>query len=243
MFGVAGELLITAGLAVLLFLAWQLWWNDMVMAGSQASAANQQAQDWIAKASQEPVPTPTTNPDGTENYGPPPVTARPAAGQAFAVLYIPRYGADYRRVVAEGVDTQTVLNSFQLGVGHYSSTQMPGELGNFVVAGHRSAYGGAMHLIGDFQLGDKIYVQTADGWYTYSYRNIVYVQPTGVDVLNPVPQTDATPPTQSILTLTTCNPLLSTAERSIAYAVFDSWRPTAAGPPAEIAASVAAAGG
>ncbi|MGG7507570.1 class E sortase [Plantibacter sp. YIM 135249] len=242
-FGVAGELLITAGLAVLLFLAWQLWWNDMVMAGSQANAANQQAQEWIKKATDAPTPTPTTNPDGTEDFGPPPVTARPASGDPFAVLYIPRYGADYRRVVAEGVDTASVLNSFNLGVGHYASTQMPGELGNFVVAGHRSAYGGAMHLIGDLQLGDKVYVQTADGWYTYEFRNIVYVQPTGVDVLNPVPQTDTNPPTQRILTLTTCNPLYSTAERSIAYAVYDSWRPTAAGPPAEIAASVAAAGG
>ncbi|MBF4564508.1 MULTISPECIES: class E sortase [unclassified Plantibacter] len=242
-FGVAGELLITAGMVVLLFLAWQLWWNDMIMAGSQANAASSQSQEWIKNAETAPAPEPTIDATGAPNYGEPPVTARPAPGDPFAVLYVPRYGADYRRVVAEGVDTATVLNSFDLGVGHYPSTQMPGEVGNFVVAGHRKAYGGAMTLISDLQIGDKVYVQTADGYYTYVFRNITYVLPTQVDVLNPVPQVDGVAPTQRILTLTTCNPLYSTAERSIAYAVYESWQPLSAGPPAEIAASVAAAGG
>ncbi|HEY9423702.1 MAG TPA: class E sortase, partial [Microterricola sp.] len=37
-----------------------------------------------------------------------------------------------------------------------------------------------------------------------------------------------------------CNPLLSTDERIIAYGVFEGWQPLSAGPPAEIAAQVAA---
>ena len=42
-----------------------------------------------------------------------------------------------------------------------------------------------------------------------------------------------------IVTLTSCNPLYSTAERIVAYGVLESWQPSAAGPPAEIADVVA----
>ena len=76
------------------------------------------------------------------------------------MLYIPRYGPDYHRTIAEGTGMD-VLNSTELGVGHYPDTQMPGEVGNFVVAAHRSAYGGGMHLINELQLGDSIIVADA----------------------------------------------------------------------------------
>jgi sortase A len=42
-------------------------------------------------------------------------------------------------------------------------------------------------------------------------------------------------PVDRFITLTSCNPLLSTAERIIAYGVLESWQPTSAGPPAEVA--------
>ena len=243
--GVFGELLITAGVFVLLFLGWQLWWNSIVLTNEQASDATSLADDWKLPVVTGTTPTPTPTSTGAAaapvNYGEPAVMGAPSAGSDFAILYVPRFGADFKRTIAEGVDPHTVLNKG--GAGHYDDTQMPGEVGNFVVAGHRKAYGGAMTLISDLQIGDRVYVQTADGYYTYVFRNITYVLPTQVEVLNPVPQLDGVAPTQRILTLTTCNPLYSTAERSIAYAVYESWQPLSAGPPAEIAASVAAAGG
>ena len=64
---------------------------------------------------------------------------------------------------------------------------MPGQSGNFAIAAHRNAYGGALRNIHELQLGDAIYIQTKDGWYTYSFRNLQYVLPTGVGVLDPVP--------------------------------------------------------
>ncbi|MGO4690488.1 class E sortase [Glaciibacter sp. 2TAF33] len=240
--GVLGELLITAGVLVFLFIGWQLWWNDMVMAGQQSRAATQISQGWIqSHASTPPAPSPTaTDPAaGPVGYGDPVVAAPPGEGNAFAVLYIPRYGADYHRAIAEGTG-HDVLNSTRLGVGHYEGTQMPGEVGNFAVAAHRSAYGGGMHLINELQLGDAIYVQTADGYYTYRFRDLHYVKPTSVEVLAPVPNQPGTPPTDRIITLTSCNPLLSTAERIIAYGVFESWRPTSAGPPEGLAPIIAA---
>ena len=103
-----------------------------------------------------------------------------ANAEAFAVMYVPRFGDDSQRTIAEGIGLD-VLNSVDLGVGHYPGTQAPGEVGNFAIASHRSAYGGGMHEIEQLQLGDAIYVQTKDGWYTYRFRDLEYVTPETVE--------------------------------------------------------------
>ncbi|MFT2817389.1 class E sortase [Leifsonia sp. A12D58] len=234
--GVIGELLITAGVLVLLFLGWQLWWNDLVTANAQTDAATEISQQWIKAAPVAPVEP--VSPDPVD-YGEPIIAAPAVDGEAFAVLYVPRFGTDYHRTIAGGTGT-SVLNSMRLGVGHYLDTQMPGEVGNFAVAAHRSAYGGALHLINELQLGDSIYVQTADGYYTYTFRDLEYVQPTQVDVIAAVPHQPGATPTDRLITLTSCNPLYSTAERIIAYGVFEGWQPLEAGPPAELAPIIAA---
>ncbi|MCU1637165.1 MAG: Sortase [Cryobacterium sp.] len=235
--GVLGESLITAGALVLLFLGWQVWWNDMVVAASQSSAATEISQGWIEHA--RPDPLAPVNNDAPVSYGDPVVASAPAPAQPFAVLFVPRFGADYHRTIAQGTGLD-VLNSERLGIGHYSGTQMPGEVGNFAIAAHRSAYGGAMHLIHELQVGDPIYIQTSDGFYTYRFRDHDYVPPTAVEVLAPVPNAPGVAATDRIITLTSCNPLYSTAERIIAYGVLESWQPTSAGPPAELIPLIAA---
>jgi sortase A len=238
--GVLGELLLTAGALILLFLGWQLWWNDAIMAAQQSDAASDTSAEWLEEerstGSGDPAPPPP------ESYGDPVVDATDYdTGETFAVMYVPRFGEDSQRQVAEGVGLD-VLNSYDTGVGHYPTTQMPGEVGNFAIAAHRSAYGGGMHEIEQLQLGDAIYIQTRDGWYTYRFRDFEYVTPETVGVLAPVPHHPDLTPTDRIVTLTSCNPLYSTAERIIAYGVLESWQPAAAGAPAEIAAQVAAWG-
>lgn len=244
--GVAGELLVTAGVVVLLFIGWQLWWNDMILAGTQTSAAQEQSREWHDRAT-DPAPSASAAPTPTasaapEDFGAPIVAEAPGEGDVVANLYVPRFGDTYVRTIAEGTGTD-VLNSTRLGIGHYPGTQMPGAVGNFAVAAHRSAYGGGMHLINELRLGDPIVVETPDGWYTYRFTNLEYVLPSAVSVLAQVPQAPDTAPGDRIITLTSCNPLYSTNERIIAYGVFDSWRPSSAGPPAEIAAAVAAGQG
>ena len=119
---------------------------------------------------------------------------------------------------------------------------MPGEVGNFAIAAHRKAYGGGLENIHQLRVGDNMYVETEAGWYRYIFRSLEYVLPTGVGVLDPVPQAPGVTPTDRIITLTSCNPFWSTAERIIAYGVYDSWYPRAGGPPAEIAPLVQAGG-
>jgi len=229
--GVLGEVLMTGGVIVLLFLGWQLWFNNLVSSNEQRSVADDLSEEWA----QAPTETETAPPVEPVDPGIPAITAAPVANQAFANLIVPRLGADFKRPIAEGVGT-AVLDSTKLGMGHYSNTQLPGELGNFALASHRSAYGGAFHNIHQLVVGDAIYVETVDGWYKYIYRSMEYVRSSGVGVILPVPQDPTAVPTESIITLTTCNPFYSSAERIIAYGVFDSWYPRAGGPPAEIAA-------
>lgn len=237
MLSVTGEVLITAGALVFLFLGWQLWWNDTIMAASQSEAALEISQEWIEQ--DRGVPEPDAGAPAPAPAGEPVVATAPDAGEPLAVLYVPRFGADYHRTIAEGVGT-SVLNSTRLGIGHYPDTQMPGEVGNFAVAAHRSAYGGGLHLINELQVGDPIYVHTADGYYTYRFRDLSYVPPTAIEVLAPVPNAPGVPAVDRIITLTSCNPVYSTDERIVAYGVFESWQPTSAGAPADLAPLIAA---
>jgi sortase A len=222
--GVLGELLITAGVVVLMFLGWQVWWNSAVLSSQQSSAASKQSQEWLEQGRAEHAPPPTPTP-GTTDYGTPPVAAAPATAEPMAIMYVPRFGADWKRIIRESVDVQRVLNSYDAGVGHYPGTQMPGEAGNFAIAAHDTGYGDAFLNVSKLQLGDKIYIQTKDGFYTYEFRNFEYVRPTAVNVLLPVPQVTGAAPTDRFITLTTCNPPYHAQERIAAYGVFDSWQP------------------
>lgn len=236
--GVLGELLITAGVVVMLFLGWYIWLNDVVSANEQQEAAGivqEELQDRWERGDVSPDRP-------TADVGEPVISTAPPAGEVFGALIVPRFGADYVRAIATGVDVETVLNSRRIGIGHYSETQMPGEIGNFAIAAHRNTWGGAFSKVDELRLGDRIYVETVDGWYEYSFRGLEYVWPTGVDVLAPVPSAPDVAPTDRILTMTTCNPRFSTAERIVTYAVFETWYPRADGPPAEISGVVEARG-
>jgi sortase A len=225
--GILGELFITAGVVVLLFLGWQLWFNDLVVGNQLRGESVQQAQQWNKDVSTAVQGTPEA----------PPVLATPADQAVFALMIVPRFGADFYRPIAEGTGTRAVLNKGE--IGHYPTSQMPGEVGNFAVAAHRTSYGKPFNQINELRSGDHIFIETADGWYQYTFRNLEFVRPTGVGVVAPVPQTEGATPTNRLLTMTSCNPLFSAQERIIAYSLFDTFYPRADGPPDEIAATVA----
>ena len=222
---VFAELLLTAGVIIGMFVGWQVWLNNEIAGATQEQAADANSEQW-AIPDAKPATKPAKNVD-------PVVGDKPEAEEMFANLIVPRFGKDFTRPLAEGVG-RSVLDNINFGMGHYPQSQMPGEIGNFALASHRSAYGGAFHEIHRLRVGDPIYVETEDGWYKYIYRNTEYVTVSGIDVVAPVPQMPETDPTQRIITLTTCNPFYSSAERIIAYGVFDSWYPRADGPPYQI---------
>ena len=235
---VLGELLITAGVILLLFVAWQLWWTNVESDARQSQVIKEFAQD-LGTAAPAPAPTaPAAAPAAGEDFGEPAVAAAPAHAGTIGIMYIPRFGANYTRPIVQGTSSD-VLDT--LGLGHYGTTAMPGAVGNFAVAGHRQTHGAVLDNIHTLVPGDKIYVQTKDGYYVYVFRNNQIVMPSRTDVLEPVPTLPGVTPTERYLTMTSCNPRFGAEERIIAYALLDSWRPASAGPPAEIADQVASA--
>jgi sortase A len=224
--GVLGEVLITAGVLVLLFLGWQQWLGDIIVGNQLYGQSVQQSQQWIKQAG----PTKTADP-----AAPPVITASLRNGKVFGYLYVPRFGSSYARPIAQGTNLG-VLNKGNLG--HYTTTQMPGAVGNFMIASHRKAYGGDLEHINDLRVGDHIFVGTADGWYQYTFRNLQFVKPNDVAVLDPVPDQPGLQPGDRIITLQSCNPFFSTAERVMAYGTFDTFYPISGPPPTEIATTV-----
>lgn len=216
-----GEILITLGVILLLFVAWELWWTNIDSNRAQNVATEQFTQRLEVGTAQ----------GKEQDFGPAPITKIPE-NETFGMFYIPRFGKDFAHPVTNGVGSE-VLNS--VGIGHYPETQSPGEMGNFAVAAHRQTHGQVFWNIDKFENGDKIYLQTLEGFYTYEWRSTEIVNPTQVEVLLPVPHQPGVQPSTSILTMTSCHPPFTTRMRIIAYSELISWRPPEAGPPLEIA--------
>lgn len=231
--GILGELFITAGVLVLLFLGWQVWLGSLIDSNEQTNQAQALSQSWDKGESTAPASAERPDP------GPPPVGTAPANAQQFANMIIPRLGADYTRPIAEGIGVNDVL---RYGIGHYPSTAMPGAVGNTAFAAHRTGHGNPFFDINKLQVGDSVYIEMDVGWYRYVVRSLEYVPATGVGVLDPVPQSPGVTPTDRLITLTSCNPVYTASERIVVYGVYDTWYPRAGGPPPEIAPLVAAAG-
>ncbi len=226
-----GELLVTAGLILLLFVVYQLVWT-----GVETNLAQQQLRrEWAAgppvvgAGSAAVAAAPSPSPAAPAAAVPTP--APPAAGTPVAVLYIPRLGPGWSRVVVEGVAPADLKK----GPGHYPGTALPGQVGNVGIAGHRATNGEPFRDLDRLRPGDPVVLQTADGYFTYTVDRSTVVLPTQVDVLLPVPQRPGVAPTTSLLTLTTCEPRWASTYRLIVFAHLVGQQPVSAGPPAVLA--------
>jgi sortase A len=215
--GVLGELLITAGVLVLLFVAYQLVWTNV-----QADRAAQAEVDRLVRTWERDEPQ-------TREYD------RPIQnGEAFALLRIPRLGADYRVPVVQGVS----LDALATGVGHYPETAMPGEVGNFSVAGHRATNGEPFANLDRLREGDAVVLETGTRWYTYEVTDESIVAPTQVEVILPVPGEPGVEPTEPLMTLTTCNPRWASFQRLVVHAALVDEQPKGQGRPSALGGDV-----
>lgn len=211
-----GELLITAGLVLLLFVVYQLAWTNF-----EAHRATDKVADSIREEWSRPPATPAA--DGSKTKGPRPVDF----GRGFAFLHIPRLGKDWSVPVVEGVD----LPDLARGVGHYPETARPGAVGNFAVAGHRATNGEPFAYLDRVRAGDRVVAETRRHWFTYVVDKTRILKPTATWVLDPVPGHPSAVPTQRLLTLTTCNPRWASYQRLIVFGHLVEDRPKADGPP------------
>ncbi len=212
---VVGELMISVGVFLLAFLVWQLWWTD-VTAERVQSAQVQQLEKQFAGSSKVDL-----------------VHPKDRLGTAFALVRIPRFGASYIRPVHEGT-TEQVL---QEGIGHYVGSAMPGRVGNFATAGHRTTYGKPYSDIAELRTGDAIVVETKQAYYVYRVVSHEIVLPTNVSVIAPTPDRPGVKPTRAMMTMTSCNPKYSARQRYVVHARLADTYPRAQGLPKSILAT------
>ena len=213
--GVAGEILITLGLLILLFVGWQLWWTDVLAHRAYVETRALLNQEWgiYDTVGREPRPVEATY------------------GKAFALMYIPGM-----RDSAWGVpgNQGTDLSFLQNGVGHHEDSAMPGELGNFAVAGHRTTYGAPFGNIDQLAKGDQVIVETKHGWYIYELDRSEIIDGWEGWVLDPVPgKPRNTVPTEALITIYACHPKFSAAQRYVWFGhLVDEYSRSSGTPPA-----------
>ncbi|MHA6761559.1 class E sortase [Streptacidiphilus sp. PAMC 29251] len=204
---VMGELFITLGVVMFLFVAYQLWWTNVAADAYASGSAKTLEKQW--------------NPGGGSGAG----TALPPKNHApypssiphdtkFALIYIPKL--DVMTPIAEGVDKDTVLDKGL--VGHYTGsleTAFPWDSsGNFALAGHRNTHGEPFRYINRLVPGDKIVVETAYDYYTYTVTSTLpQTSPSDVGVIAPVPSESGFKQPGRYITLTTCTPEFTSTYR------------------------------
>lgn len=217
-----GQALITVGLVLLLFVVYEVWVTDEINEGRQSELTQDLRQRWESGA--DPLRTPGRSGSGV---------AELPLGEGFAFIRIPRFGPEYVRVILEGTDEDKLTE----GPGHYAGSALPGELGNLALAGHRNGSGAPFLDLDQLEAGDAIIIETSDTWFVYRMlddpvaregradpdgipgRRIV--DPGAVEVVEPVPGQPEAVPTRRLMTLTTCHPRFSNAQRLIIHAELD----------------------
>lgn len=234
-FGILAEILLTCAAVCALYIVWQMWWtgveaeqvqNETTQSVQWSDPGNGGGQVRIAQAQQ----------------GDPPVQPEhPQEGDLIAQVYIPRFGSQWHRNLVEGTDL-TQLNRH--GLGHYTNSKLPGQVGNFAIAGHRNGYGQPLGDVDKLQEGDPIIVRTKDYWYVYRYTRYEIVLPTETRVITDEPWIGSPQwPTESaagkrLITMTTCEPKYTTpTHRWISYGELAYWAKVSDGVPQELAAT------
>jgi sortase A len=213
-----GETMVTLGLVLLLFAAYEVWGKAIIVNDHQRDLDSQLSQEWDNQRD-----NPVVSPSGGPGPAGAPLPAPP--GGSIARLYIPRLGKHW--VVVEGVTP----NDIKYAPGHYPDTALPGQVGNFSVAGHRSP--AIFWDLDQMQTDDKIVVETRTTYFVYTTTSREIVVPTALPVVAPVPDHPGAKATTPFLTLTTCNPKWDNFQRLIVHATLERQQPRSDGLPAE----------
>lgn len=215
---VFGKSLISIGFGVLLFVAWALWGTGFYTAKQQTRLEHQYT-------SQGDFPQPTSHEKGkpVSPYRSPPAgwvhSLQP--GDAVFRIRIPKINLNKGKgfMVVEGVDEEEL----KAGPGHYPECRAgfilcthfpeawPGEKARVVVSGHRTTYLAPFWAINELGKGDKIYIDTHWGTFTYEVTDQRAVLPTDTTIVRQ-DTNDAE------LVLTTCNPRFSASQRLVTFA-------------------------
>ncbi|MHA5048111.1 class E sortase [Streptomyces sp. SD15] len=195
---VLGELLITAGLVLGLFVVYSLWWTNVV-ADREANKQGDKVRDNWAQ----------------DDSGPGALDTK--AGIGF--LHVPAMN-DGEVLVEKGTSTKNLNDGV---AGYYTdpvkaSLPTTGKNGNFTLAAHRDGHGAKFHNIDKIKKGDPIVFETKDKWYVYKVYGILpETSKYNVEVLGSVPKESGKKKAGKYITLTTCTPVYTSRYRYVVW--------------------------
>jgi len=230
-----GTALVLAGLGLLGYVGWQVFGTNIVSEQRQRETVEKLERQWQEERL-------GVRPDGkgggagdggagggagggdglgTDGVGVGVSTRSVQAGDAMALIRIPRFGEDYVMPVMEGVGDDVLAR----GYGHFEESAAMGEKGNFAVAAHRVTHGEPLRDMPSLRPGDEVIVETRDTIYTYeldtdpnalvvTFRDVWVVAP---EPENPDPNGVQPADAERLITLTTCAELFNTDDRMIAF--------------------------
>ncbi|GAB3849664.1 hypothetical protein GCM10028800_19880 [Nesterenkonia populi] len=231
-----GEVLITLGVLGMLFVAWELWWTGIDAERDRQESAEEYyagLEEYRPGSEDEEIDFDVcyTLEDGTEIGCAPSMNDLADGVSTMGMAYVPRLGEDWATPIRHGTGPEQIDRG---ALGHYTTTQMPDEPGNFALAGHRQTNGNMLGNQDDLQTGDRIYIEAAEGIFVYEVAEREVVLPHETRVLEAVPSEAGAEPESGVLTFTTCHPLFSNAERLIHHAEITDFIPYGGQAPEEI---------
>src|SRR5579872_1241380 len=218
---VIGEVALTAGAVILLFVCYLIWGSGIRAAQAQRALTKELTQQWTGArpgGSVRPVSARTVRGDQIRIA---PETFGVATGQPFAFIKVPAFGTGWEFPLIQG----TALAQLNVSPGHVPGTQWPGQLGNFAIAGHRVTAGNPFWSLPSLKDGDLVYIETRLNDYTYRVIGKKWVAPSDTAVLDPVPSHPRQRPTRRLISLITCDPAWTGTHRVIVTGILVSARP------------------
>ena len=195
---VFGELLITAGLVLGLFVVYSLWWTNVIADRAADKQGDEVRDNWAHGGS---------GPGSLDTKG------------GIGFLHVPAM-KNGEVLVEKGTSTE-VLND---GVAGYytdpvkSALPMTGKKGNFTLAAHRDGHGAKFHNIDKIRKGDPVVFETKDKWYVYKVYDILpETSKYDVQVLAQVPEESGRKKPGHYITLTTCTPVYTSRYRYVVW--------------------------
>ncbi|MFI1014573.1 class E sortase [Streptomyces sp. NPDC020965] len=196
---VFGELLITAGVVLGLFVVYSLWWTNVLADRESSRQSDQVRDDWA---------------EGRGPGGPGALDTKDGIG----FLHVPAMN-NGEVLVKKGTDPKKLNDGI---AGYYTkpiASALPWDAkGNFTLAAHRDGHGAKFHNIHRVKEGDPIVFETRDTWYVYKvYKKLPETSKYNVNVLQPVPEESGKKKAGRYITLTTCTPVLTSDYRYIVW--------------------------
>jgi LPXTG-site transpeptidase (sortase) family protein len=195
---VLGEILITVGVILALFVVYSLWWTNVLADRHEKKAADKVRKEWAS------------------------APAAPGAlntGDGIGFLHVPAMGRNFDLLVKKGTSTD-VLNE---GVAGYYTDPTPSALpwaktGNFTLAAHRDGHGAKFHNINKIHDGDAVVFESKDTWYIYKvYKILDQTSKYNVAVTDQIPKESGKTTPGRYITLTTCTPVYTSRYRYVVW--------------------------